>query len=188
MINFLTSETMPLIKDLEVFKNFNELAFKVLLPLIIIFLISGYIGMERQNVGKAAGISAHILVAVSATGVAILNRLIFEYQLDLAFAGINSRPEGQRIIAQVIAGVGFIGAGVILKDKANTILGLTTAATIWSVAVIGIILGSGYLFTGTLIGLVIVIFLTIRDVRRGTNPLKPRKIKIDKELEGNKND
>lgn len=188
MISFLTSQTQPLVKDLELFKNFTELGLKVLLPILIVFLISGYIGMERQNVGKSAGISAHILVAISATGVAILNRLIFEYQIDLMFLGFNSRPEGQRIIAQVIAGVGFIGAGVILKDKANVILGLTTASTIWSVAVIGIILGSGYLFTGTLIGLVIVVFLTIRDLSRGTNPLKPKKQQIKKELEGNKND
>ena len=173
MFSLLNTE-IPIIKDLEVFKNFQELGFKILLPLLIVFLISGYIGLERQNVGKAAGVSAHILVAISACGIAILNRLIFDWQLELTLGGINVRPEGQRIIAQVLTGVGFIGAGVILKDHDNIIRGLTTASTIWSVAIIGIILGSGYLFTGTLIGLIIVIFITVRDIHRKINPLVPR--------------
>lgn len=174
MFNILLSNEVPMIKDLDVFKNFAELGFKVLLPLLIVFLISGYIGFERQNVGKAAGISAHILVALSATGIAILNRLIFDWQIDMAILGIEVRPEGQRIIAQVLTGVGFIGAGVILKGKDNVIRGLTTAATIWSVAIIGIILGSGYLLTGTTLGLVIVIFITVRDFHRKINPFSPR--------------
>lgn len=172
MFKILTPE-IPIIKDLDIFKDFEQLGLKILLPLAIVFLISGFIGLERQNVGKAAGISSHILVALSATGVAILNRLIFDYQMGLEFMGIESRPEGQRIIAQVLAGVGFIGAGVILKDHNHVISGLTTAATIWSVAVLGIIIGSGYIFTGSLLGIFIVIFITIRDLSRGINPIKP---------------
>lgn len=169
MFNFLNID-IPIIKDLDVFKDIESLGLKIILPLVLIFLISGYIGLERQNVGKAAGISPHILVALTATGIAILNRLMFDWQIAQAALGHNVRPEGQRIIAQVIAGVGFIGAGVIIKDDDNIIRGLTTASTIWAVAIIGTIIGSGYILTGTLLGLIIVIFITIRDLKRGINP------------------
>ncbi|MDY0276809.1 MAG: MgtC/SapB family protein [Acholeplasma sp.] len=172
MLLWLT--TQPAIKDLDVFKNLDALGLKVLLPLLITFLIAGYIGLERQNVGKAAGISAHILVALAAAGIAIFNRLMFDWQIDIATTtGADVRPEGQRVIAQVLAGVGFIGAGVILKDSFNVIRGLTTAATIWSVAILGVILGSGYILTGTLLGIILVVFITVRDVHRGINPLVP---------------
>lgn len=164
---------IPLIKDFELLTNFKDLGFKVLLPILLVLIISGFIGFERQNIGKAAGVSSHVLVALSATGIAIINRLMFDYQLGLSFAGIEARPEGQRLIAQVIAGVGFIGAGVILKDRDNIIRGLTTAATVWSVANIGIILGSGYLVTGTVLGIIIILFIVIRDLRRNINPFKP---------------
>lgn len=158
------------IKDFDFYMNFYDLGFKILLPLVIAFIVSGLIGLERQNIGKAAGISAHVLVALSATGIAILQRLFFDSQMALVMQGYDVRPEGQRVIAQVLAGVGFIGAGVILKDKYNSIRGLTTAATIWSVAIVGVILGSGYILTGSLLGVIIVIFILVRDMYRGINP------------------
>jgi len=170
MLYFLTN-VEEYIKDLEVFKDFFAVLLKILLPLAISFIVSGYVGLERQNVGKAAGISAHMLVGLSATGVAILNRLMYDWQIQQAISDVYLRPEGQRIIAQVLAGVGFIGAGVILKDDHNIIRGLTTAATIWSVAIVGIIVGSGYIFLGSLLGLTIVLFITTRDFSRGVNPL-----------------
>ena len=166
----LILSTIPVIKDLDVFKNIESLGLKVLLPIVIVMLISGFIGMERQNVGKAAGVSAHMLVALAATGIAIFQRLFFDWQVMQNF---DARPEGQRVIAQVLTGVGFIGAGVILKDTDNKIRGLTTAATIWAVSLIGVILGSGYILTGTLIGLIIVFFILFRDLKRGINPFIP---------------
>ena len=80
--------------------------------------------------------------------------------------------QGQRVIAQVITGIGFIGAGVIMKDK-FTVKGLTTAATIWTTAMIGLVLGSGYLILGTALGLIVCLFILIRDLNRGINPFKP---------------
>ena len=177
---------LELIKDFELFNNFSEVLMIVILPLSISFLISGYIGLERQNIGKAAGVSAHVLVAIASTGIAILQRVMFDTQMDLAIMGIDARPEGQRIIAQVIAGVGFIGAGVILKDPEHMIQGITTASTIWATAIIGIILGSGYLFIGTVVGLTLVIFMTVRNIRRGINPFTKhedaRRHQIKKEM------
>lgn len=169
--------TSNVIRDFEIFSNFNLLFFKIILPILISMIISFFIGLERQNIGKAAGVSSHVLVALSVTSIAIFQRLMYEFQIDYALNNVDIRPEGQRIIAQVLTGVGFLGAGVILKDKDNVIRGLTTAATIWSVALMGVILGSGYILLGTTLGLIMTTFIYIRDIKRGINPLIP----IDKQ-------
>ncbi|MGI6782467.1 MAG: MgtC/SapB family protein [Acholeplasmataceae bacterium] len=148
--------------------TFEDYFFKIILPLILTFLFSGFIGLERQNMGKAAGISAHILVAISSATLAIMQRLMMLYELSLTPAAF----QGQRVIAQVVTGIGFIGAGVIMKDK-FTVKGLTTAATIWTTAMIGLVLGSGYLIVGTALGLIVCIFILLRDLNRGINPFKP---------------
>lgn len=159
-----------LIKDFQLFESLGDAFIIVILPLAITLLIAGYIGLERQNVGKAAGVSSHILVALAAAGIAIMQRVMFDNQIQLLKEGIDARPEGQRLIAQVISGVGFIGAGVILKDSQQIIRGITTASTIWAVAIMGIILGSGYIFIGTILGLSMALFMTLRNVKRGINP------------------
>lgn len=155
-----------MILDLNI--GLDELLLKILLPLVLTFLFSSFVGLERQNVGKAAGLSSHILVAMGAAAIAIMQRLMFEHQLDL---GIEA--EGQRVIAQVVTGIGFVGAGVIIKDQANVVKGITTAATLWVTAMIGLILGSGYIIVGSTLGLFVVIFILSRDLKRGFNPLKP---------------
>ena len=67
--------------------------------------------------------------------------------------------------------IGFIGAGVILKSN-GAIKGITTATTIWSCAIMGIILGSGYILLGTIVGIFITVFIFLRDFLRGFNPFK----------------
>jgi putative Mg2+ transporter-C (MgtC) family protein len=148
----------------------QEVLLKILLPLSIAFVVSMLVGLERQNVGKAAGISSHILVSVGSAGIAIMQRLMFEHQIFLQSTGISIDPEGQRVIAQVITGIGFIGAGVILKDSKNVIKGITTAATLWFSAMVGIILGSGYIMTGSILGVFVILFISLRDFSRGFNP------------------
>jgi putative Mg2+ transporter-C (MgtC) family protein len=151
-----------------------ELLLKIMLPLVIAGVVGAFVGIERQNVGKAAGLSSHVLVAVASTGIAIMQRLMFEYQLDLAALGVAIDPEGQRVIAQVVTGIGFIGAGVIIKDQTNVVKGITTAATIWFTAMVGLILGSGYIVLGSVLGGFVIIFIIWRDLSRGFNPFKPR--------------
>ena len=147
--------------------TFLEILLKVLLPLTITFFIAGFIGLERQNIGKAAGISSHILVGMGAAGIAIMQRLMFEYQI-----GLGLEAEGQRVIAQVVTGIGFVGAGVIIKDPTNVVKGITTAATIWFIAMVGLILGSGYILLGTILGVFIAGFIAFRDLSRGINPFR----------------
>lgn len=151
-----------------------DILLKIIVPLIIAFIVGAFVGLERQNVGKAAGLSSHILVAMASAGIAIMQRLMFEHQIYLQSTGIQIDPEGQRIIAQVVTGIGFIGAGVILKDQQQVIRGITTAATIWFTAMTGLILGSGYILIGSILGVFIIIFILTRDIKRGFNPLVPK--------------
>jgi len=137
----------------------EEVLIKILVPLALTYIISAFVGLERQNVGKAAGLSAHILVAMGAAGIAIMQRLMFEYQVTLGQSGLNIDPEQQRIIAQVVSGIGFVGAGVIIKDSTRGVRGITTAATIWVTGLVGLILGSGYLMVGTILGVLLVVII-----------------------------
>ncbi len=161
---------MSYINDLQL--SFEQIMFMIIIPIALTYIFVGFVGLERQNVGKAAGLSSHILVGIGATGIAILQRLMFEYQIAEGF----SNPEGQRIIAQVVTGIGFIGAGAILKDRAH-IRGITTASTLWFSGMVGLVLGSGYLVLGSILGIFMVSLIIIRDLSRGFNPFKPQ---IDK--------
>lgn len=144
-----------------------------ILALSLTITVAWLIGLERQNIGKDAGISSHVLVALGACAIAIMQQSMYQETLETAllYPNINIAVENQRIIAQVITGVGFIGAGVIMKSEKH-IKGITTAATIWIVAIIGIMAGSGYLELAGIVGLFAVLFLYVRDMIRGINPAK----------------
>lgn len=153
--------TLQILNSLIVDANLSweEWLLMVIIPLIVILVVAALIGLERQNVGKAAGLSAHILVGLAACGLAIMQRIQIYMGFDTTL----------RVVAQVVTGVGFIGAGVILKDG-KTVRGITTAATIWATAGIGLILGSGFIYMGLAIGGIIIGFIYIRDFIRGMNP------------------
>ena len=148
--------------DLQALQTGQDWLFKVILPLLIIMIYAVIVGLERRNLGKAVGGSAYFLVGIASCSIAITQRLMFELN---AF----QPNEGQRIIAQVVAGVSFIGAGVIIKDKMS-IKGLTTASSIWACAILGLILGSGYLLIGVIGATVIIIYIFIRDMVSKENP------------------
>lgn len=149
--------------------TWEQWLFMIIIPGLSIVTISSLIGMERQNIGKAAGISSHVLVGLSAMMISVMQRVLLFSQINNGVAV----PEGQRIIAQVIAGIGFIGAGVIMKDSGNVIRGITTAATIWFCALLGIMFGTGMLYEGLAFGVFVVLFIMLRDFKRGFNPFKP---------------
>lgn len=111
------------------------------------------IGTEREYTHRPAGMRTHILVALGACAVMITGQLIFaEYK------PFGAAPDPARLAAQVITGVGFLGAGTILREGAN-VKGLTTAASLWSVACLGIAAGGGY-YEVALVGM-IFIFVTL---------------------------
>ena len=136
----------------------------ILQTLGLTLLFVGFIGFERQRKHKIAGLTTHILVALGAFGVT----LVQEYMVQDAIEFIRANPElagsvvvqRQRIIAQVVTGVGFLGAGAILKTN-GYISGLTTASSLWISAIIGIIFASGYYMLGIIVSLTAVIVLTL---------------------------
>lgn len=174
---FNLPEGFKLVSD---FLTWEEWLYVIILPLAIVFAVTFYIGLERQNVGKAAGISAHVLVGLGALMISLVQRIMYYDQIN---AGVD--PEGQRVIAQVVSGIGFIGAGVIMKDNKSIIHGITTAATLWFSALLGIVCGSGHLWEGAFFGLFVIIFITIRDLKRGFNPLRAQKNSISSRLNPN---
>ena len=132
----------------------------------------GLIGFERQRKHKMAGLTTHILVALGAAGITLVQELMVQDAIlfirenpDLAK---NVMIERQRIIAQIVTGVGFLGAGAILKTN-GYISGLTTASSLWISAIIGIIFGAGYTMLGIILSISALIVLTIIKGVFGTN-------------------
>lgn len=99
--------------------------------LILGFILSGLVGLEREVSLKPAGLRTHILVGLGSTLLTILSLH--------AFPG----SEPSRVAASIVVGIGFLGAGTIIKTEGK-VLGLTTAATLWIVASIGVATGSGF--------------------------------------------
>lgn len=111
---------------------------EILLRIALAMLIGGVIGTEREYTHRPAGMRTHMLVALGACAVMCTSQLIF-----FQYRAYGAVPDPARLSAQVITGMGFLGAGTILKEGA-TIKGLTTAASIWATACLGIAIGGGY--------------------------------------------
>lgn len=132
-------------------KEVNLLSTFVRLFLAVV--LGGIIGMERRRKHQAAGFRTHILVCVGSTLAMITNQYIFTY----VTGGVG---DPARIGAQVISGIGFLGAGTILVTGKQQIKGLTTAAGLWASAAMGLAIGIGF-YSGALIGcLFIMVVIT----------------------------
>ncbi|MBP5444745.1 MAG: MgtC/SapB family protein [Acholeplasmatales bacterium] len=131
-----------------------------IIALAVAFIFSFLIGFERQAVRTRSSMSSHVLVSVSACAVALLQRYIYEF---------DPSTNSQRIIAAILTGMGFLGAGVIIKTG-DKIRGLTTASTIWFCIITSIILGMNYLILGSIMACFGVLFVYLRDLVRGVNP------------------
>lgn len=127
--------------------EFNTLS--ICLRLLLATFMGGTIGFERSAHGQAAGIRTFSLVCLGAALVIIVD----EYLVDLYQTG-----DPARLAAQVISGIGFLGAGSILVTGRNYIRGLTTAASLWATACLGICVGSGY-FVGSLAAFMMLVFV-----------------------------
>lgn len=118
--------------------NLNELNFiTIVFRMFLAIIIGGIIGLERDLKQRAAGIRTHMLVCLGATIVMMTNEYIFITYMD---ADIDITRMG----AQVVSGIGFIGAGTILVTSEHRIKGLTTAAGLWAAAAIGLAIGIGF--------------------------------------------
>ena len=120
----------------------------IALRLLCAMTVGTLIGMEREYTHRPAGLRTHILVALGACVVSILGEGLFTH-----YAALGATPDPARLSAQVITGVGFLGAGTIMKEGVS-VKGLTTAASVWAVACLGIAAGFGY-YALALLGLTI---------------------------------
>lgn len=139
----------------------SDLVFAI--RLLIAAVLGGLIGFEREIHGRAAGLRTHILVCVGSA----LMMLTSIHMISLSQGGAG---DPGRIAAQVVSGIGFLGAGTIMRFKAS-IKGLTTAASLWAAAGVGLAVGSGLYFgafSATAIMLVVLVYL--RRFERQTKP------------------
>jgi putative Mg2+ transporter-C (MgtC) family protein len=117
---------------------------QILLRLVLSVIAGGFIGIEREVVHKPAGVRTHMLVCLGSALFALVT--------------IESLPsEAARIIAGIATGIGFLGAGTIFRSKSE-VHGLTTAASIWAVAGVGIAIGLGY-YLMTIISVVLILIV-----------------------------
>ncbi|MBU3215973.1 MgtC/SapB family protein [Clostridium estertheticum] len=156
------------------------LVYQVAIRLALAVLVGGLIGYEREFKNRPAGFRTHILVCLGAA----ITSMIQLYSIQETTNMILQHPELQsamkvdigRLGAQVITGVGFLGAGTIIHDK-GSIKGLTTAASIWTVACIGLAIGLGY-YTLTILSticvFIVLVFLKTFETKlfKNTNVLK----------------
>lgn len=123
--------------------------------LVLSAVLGGIIGYERQYKHKSAGLRTNILVCVGSCLIMLLSQMIYTN----VEGKTNADPA--RLAAQVVSGIGFLGAGAIIKEGVN-IIGLTTAACIWVVSGVGLAIGAGY-YTGAFItaGIVFTVLTTL---------------------------
>ncbi|HNS50618.1 MAG TPA: MgtC/SapB family protein [Anaerolineae bacterium] len=121
-------------------------AWEDILKIVLALVAGGLIGFEREFRDKAAGFRTLILICIGATIFTILSDRLAD-------------PPNARVAANIVVGVGFLGAGVILRDeKGGRIRGLTTAALVWLAAAVGMALGAGeYILAGVVVALTMVI-------------------------------
>ena len=127
----------------------------IILRMACAMLVGAVIGTEREFTHRPAGMRTHMLVSLGACAVMITSQMLFaQYRV------YGAMPDPARLSAQVITGIGFLGAGTILKEG-PTIKGLTTAASIWAVACLGIAVGAGYYAVGLVGAACMMITLTV---------------------------
>lgn len=129
--------------------NVWSITFRILLATVI----GGCIGSERGRHGRAAGLRTHILVCLGSTMTVMIG--IYSVQV----LGLGGDP--MRISAQVVSGIGFLGAGTILTRGHSHITGLTTAAGLWTTACLGLAIGAGFYFGAVLAWLVMTLAITV---------------------------
>lgn len=119
----------------------------IVIRIVLAILLGGFIGFEREMTNRPAGFVTHTLVCVGACVVSLMQLHMVEDTIQIitenpVMASALKADIG-RVVAQVVTGVGFLGAGTIFLDK-GSVKGLTTATTIWVVACIGLAVGLGY--------------------------------------------
>jgi putative Mg2+ transporter-C (MgtC) family protein len=123
-----------------------QLIYEQLLKVTLAALLSSVVGWEREKLHKPAGLRTHMLVCL---GSALLTIIATDYFMQ----------DAVRIIAAVVTGIGFIGAGTIIAQGEKGVHGLTTAASLWIIAAVGICVGIGWFLLAIIITVFIILIL-----------------------------
>ena len=130
------------------------IALEMVLRLLLAAALGAIIGYQRERAGKQAGLRTHVLIS---TGAALIT-LVSIY-------GFGAASDPSRVAAGVVVGVGFLGAGVILHRQGGIVAGLTTAATIWVMAAIGLAAGAGlYIIAAVAAAIALVVLIMPRGI------------------------
>ncbi|MDF2656078.1 MAG: MgtC/SapB transporter [Bacillota bacterium] len=127
---------------------------EMIIRIVLAMIIGGVIGWERENNNRPAGLRTHMLVAIGAAVVMLMGEMSLEKYSEI------TTMDPTRLGAQVISGIGFLGAGTIMREGL-TVRGLTTAASLWAVACLGLAAGGGFYESAVLGTIAIIITLTI---------------------------
>ncbi len=164
--------------------------WNLLVRVLVAAAFGGVLGLERDMHGRAAGLRTHLLVSTGAALFMILSTHVSTFGVVFS-PGFNLQTDPGRIAAQVVTGIGFLGAGVIIKEGIS-VRGLTTAACLWIAAAIGMTSGAGlYIIAGatTLVALFALVVLRRlevlykRDIYRDLEITVPNEVKIDRLIE-----
>ncbi|HOF45552.1 MAG TPA: MgtC/SapB family protein [Bacteroidales bacterium] len=160
---------MNMVEIFEVFEkalhSMEVTSLSAAIKLVISFLLGSVIGIERQTRRQSAGLRTFALICIASTAAMLLSIWIPQNYLHFH----NGDPG--RIAAQILTGIGFLGAGAIIQSR-GSVYGLTTAASIWVVAIIGMCVGAGFYFPAvilTFLSLFVLLVLERLDKRRATS-------------------
>ena len=138
----------------------------IIIRLLVAAGLAGLLGFERERSGKVAGLRTHITVSLGAALLSLISIYLFEN-----FPSIGGEQGfDYHLIANIIVGIGFIGGGAILRDGLN-VSGITTAASLWVVAAVGIASGVGFYFGALVASLIVYLILaTLKYVGHKISP------------------
>lgn len=138
-----------------------DTVWEMCIPLAIAMAFGAIVGWERERKSRPAGLRTHILVALGSAGFTLVALRMIQDFLVLPDTPVPIDPA--KIIAGIVGGVGFLGAGSIFQSKSGGVEGMTTAAGIWVVASVGVAAGAGYYVLAGL--LVVFTFFTLQVLR-----------------------
>lgn len=143
-----------LIVDKMPIEYFGEVSiyFGVGVQVVAALILGGMVGYDREKKLKSAGIKTNILICIGATLYTVMGTMVS--------LGSNGTSDPNRVAAQIVSGIGFLGAGAIMQSQ-GSVVGMTTAATIWVVAAIGFTIGAGYPVTATIFTFSVLLVLKL---------------------------
>ena len=128
---------------------------EMVLRLLLATALGAIIGYQRERAAKPAGLRTHILICVGAAVFTVVS-----------LYGFGAAADPARVAAGIVAGIGFLGAGAIMRREEGVVAGLTTAATIWAVAAIGLAAGAGlYLISAVTTAVVLIVLFLPHPIR-----------------------